>query len=122
MQPVLRHTECRSDPVSQTPAPCARLAAEHDDPAALQEALIEEEKGHGPFAWIASKIPAGVHNNKIWRTIFWVRSPPCEAAAPGHAGQKQGLVAVLNLTHLRFMACMAEDEMLLCPCAASSVH
>jgi hypothetical protein len=39
---------------------------------ALQEAILEEEKGHGPFAWIASKIPMSLHNNKIWRTIFWV--------------------------------------------------
>jgi hypothetical protein len=59
------------------PTSCAscfhRLAAEHEDPVALQEALLEEEKGSGPFAWIANKIPASVHNNKIWRTFFWVR-------------------------------------------------
>lgn len=40
---------------------------------ALQDAILEEEKGSGPFAWIANKIPASVHNNKIWRTFFWVR-------------------------------------------------
>jgi hypothetical protein len=50
-----------------------RLSAEHEDPIALQEALLEEEKGSGPFAWIANKIPMALHNNKIWRTIFWVR-------------------------------------------------
>ena len=55
------------------PKPCYRLAAEHEDPVALQEAILEEEKGRGPFAWIANKIPASVHNNKIWRTFFWVR-------------------------------------------------
>lgn len=48
-----------------------KLAAEHEDPVALQDALLEEEKGSGPFAWIANKIPASVHNNKIWRTFFW---------------------------------------------------
>ena len=50
-----------------------RLSAEHDnDPMALQEALLEEEKHSGVSHWIGSKIPMSVHNNKIWRTIFWV--------------------------------------------------
>lgn len=57
-----------------------RLAAEHEDPVALQEALLEEEKGRGPFAWIGSKIPMALHNNKIWRTIFWVSRPAAGAA------------------------------------------
>ena len=72
--------QCTSRPAKQRRAKrlCAivhRLAAEHEDPVALQEALLEEEKGRGPFAWIASKIPIALHNNKIWRTIFWVSRP-----------------------------------------------
>ena len=47
---------------------------------ALQEALLEEEKGSGPFAWIGSKIPMALHNNKIWRTIFWVSCPAAGAS------------------------------------------
>ena len=27
----------------------------------------------GPSHWIASKIPESVKNNKVWRTVFWVR-------------------------------------------------
>jgi sodium-dependent phosphate transporter len=48
-----------------------KLSAEHDNPMALQEALLEQEKTSGVSYWIGSKIPASVHNNKIWRTIFW---------------------------------------------------
>lgn len=69
-----------------------RLSAEHDnDPAALQEALLEEEKNTGPFNWIASRIPESVHNNKIWRTIFWVRSP-CHLHDPGNKNNPLALV------------------------------
>jgi hypothetical protein len=58
--------------------PCSscRLAQEHENPVALQEALLEMESTSGPTYWTSSKIPASVHNNKIWRTIFWVRAKP----------------------------------------------
>jgi sodium-dependent phosphate transporter len=49
-----------------------KLAADQgDNPLALQEALIEMESTQGPSYWIGSKIPAGVKDSKIWRTIFW---------------------------------------------------
>ena len=52
-----------------------RLSAEHDNnPVALQEALIAEETNSGVSAWIARRIPASFHNNKIWRTVFWVNT------------------------------------------------
>ena len=50
-----------------------RLAADQgDNPVALQEALIELEKGKGPSHWIGSKIPTSISSSKIWRTLFWV--------------------------------------------------
>jgi sodium-dependent phosphate transporter len=40
------------------------------DSDALQKELQATGRGD-PLLWIARKIPQGVHNNKIWRFVFW---------------------------------------------------
>jgi hypothetical protein len=52
-----------------------RLSAEHENnPVALQEALLAEEENSGVSHWIGSRIPGALKNNRVWRTIFWVRA------------------------------------------------
>ena len=114
--------------------PVLRLSAEHDnDPMALQEALMEEEKHSGVSHWIGSKIPASLHHNKIWRTIFWVRScVACALLLAQHVTGADSLLASVTssvsmlimptslltaeprLTMRRVRCCLAPDRYVLC--------
>ena len=91
-----------------TRSPCCtarRLSAEHDNPAALQEALLEEEKHSGVSYWIGSKIPASVHNNKIWRTIFWVRMLQSNKQLPVPAECRQFVMVLAMAAAVVLMRC-----------------